>query len=113
VHIHPPLAIHLSNLQSATSHHPRLKTTLTARSQLAFSALIKAHRVLEGFTTYATAENARAVYPMLVSHRVSLRSKPQEILWLVEGAAAYPPRCDSRADTRKCERIMNDILDTV
>jgi hypothetical protein len=118
IHIHPPLSLHISNLLSATSHHPRLRTHLTARAQLAFPALIKAHRVLEGSAPapYATADNADAIYLMLVRHRVSLRAKRQEILWLLQGSAADAldhGHDDPKHERRKTDTILAGILSTV
>ncbi|KAK4686816.1 hypothetical protein P7C73_g3310, partial [Tremellales sp. Uapishka_1] len=46
--IQPPLQLHMSNLASALSSHPQLKTTLTARFMLTFPLLVKLHRVLAG-----------------------------------------------------------------
>lgn len=48
MHIHPPLYIHLSNILSAISNHPRLHASLTARGVRLFPDLIRAHRLLAG-----------------------------------------------------------------
>ncbi|OCF32155.1 hypothetical protein I316_06069 [Kwoniella heveanensis BCC8398] len=48
VHIHPPLAVHISNLLSAISTHPGLRTTFTQRAVRAFPEFVKAHRLLSG-----------------------------------------------------------------
>lgn len=45
-HIHTPLAVHISNLFSATSSHPRLLPTLTGKAIRAFPLFVKAHRLL-------------------------------------------------------------------
>jgi len=45
-HIHPPLSIHISNLFSATSSHPRLTSTLTSKAHNAFPLFVKAHRLI-------------------------------------------------------------------
>ncbi|WWD19466.1 hypothetical protein CI109_103926 [Kwoniella shandongensis] len=47
-HIHPPLFIHISNLLSAVSSHPSLKSTMTQRAVRAFPEYVKAHRLLSG-----------------------------------------------------------------
>ncbi|WWC94669.1 hypothetical protein V866_001517 [Kwoniella sp. B9012] len=48
VHIHAPLKIHISNLLSAFSSHPGLRTTMTGKSSRAFGDYVKAHRLLSG-----------------------------------------------------------------
>ncbi|WVF73128.1 hypothetical protein IAT40_007947 [Kwoniella sp. CBS 6097] len=48
VHIHPPLSVHTSNLLSAISTHPGLRTTFTQRAVRGFPELVKAHRLLSG-----------------------------------------------------------------
>ncbi|WWC64391.1 uncharacterized protein I303_107001 [Kwoniella dejecticola CBS 10117] len=48
VHIHAPLQIHISNLLSAVSSHPSLRTSLTGKAVRAFPELIRAHRLLSG-----------------------------------------------------------------
>ena len=45
-HIHPPLSVHLSNLLSALSAHPRLQATLTSRAVSAFPLFVRAHRLI-------------------------------------------------------------------
>lgn len=45
-HIHPPLAIHISNLLSALSTHPRLQSTLTSRAVNTFPLFVRAHRLV-------------------------------------------------------------------
>ncbi|WVW85956.1 hypothetical protein I302_107994 [Kwoniella bestiolae CBS 10118] len=48
VHIHAPLRIHLSNLLSAVSSHPGLRTNMTGKATRGIREYIKAHRLLSG-----------------------------------------------------------------
>ncbi|WRT70408.1 uncharacterized protein IL334_007406 [Kwoniella shivajii] len=48
VHIHPPLQVHISNLLSAISSHPSLKSVITGKATRSFPEYIKAHRLLSG-----------------------------------------------------------------
>ncbi|WWC71831.1 uncharacterized protein I206_105790 [Kwoniella pini CBS 10737] len=48
VHIHAPLQIHISNLFSAVSSHPSLRTTFTGKAFRVLPEYIKAHRILSG-----------------------------------------------------------------
>ncbi|WVR07841.1 hypothetical protein IAU60_004884 [Kwoniella sp. DSM 27419] len=48
VHVHPPLAVHMSNLLSAVSCHPSLRACVTQRAVRAFPEYVKAHRLLSG-----------------------------------------------------------------
>ncbi|OWZ80181.1 hypothetical protein C365_01132 [Cryptococcus neoformans Bt85] len=47
-HIHPPLAIHISNLFSAITCHPSLHSAITQRAVRAFPEYVRAHRLLVG-----------------------------------------------------------------
>ncbi|WVQ67195.1 uncharacterized protein L199_005390 [Kwoniella botswanensis] len=60
VHIHAPLKIHMSNLLSAVSSHPGLRTAMTGRSTRCFGEYVKAHRLLSGSFTvpYAFFESS-------------------------------------------------------
>jgi hypothetical protein len=46
IHIHPPLQVHISNLLSAITAHPRLSSSLTGRGVNLFTRLVQAHRLL-------------------------------------------------------------------
>ncbi|KAK6909618.1 hypothetical protein L486_00734 [Kwoniella mangroviensis CBS 10435] len=60
VHTHAPLKIHMSNLLSAVSSHPGLRTAMTGRSTRRFGEYIQAHRLLSGSFTvpYTFLENS-------------------------------------------------------
>ncbi|WWD03441.1 hypothetical protein V865_001493 [Kwoniella europaea PYCC6329] len=60
VHIHAPLKIHMSNLLSAVSSHPGLRTAMTGKSSRCFGEYVKAHRLLSGSFSvpYAFLENS-------------------------------------------------------
>ncbi|KAE8538073.1 hypothetical protein D1P53_006140 [Cryptococcus gattii VGV] len=47
-HIHPPLAVHISNLFSAITCHPSLHSAITQRAVRAFPEYVRAHRLLVG-----------------------------------------------------------------
>ena len=48
MHIHPPLQIHISNLLSGITAHPRLHSSITGRAATLFPRLVQAHRLLSG-----------------------------------------------------------------
>ncbi|ORY28165.1 hypothetical protein BCR39DRAFT_535841 [Naematelia encephala] len=67
VHIHPPLAVHISNVLSALSNHPRLHTTLTGRAVRLFPYFVRAHRLLSSaFSLPPSWETALAIQQSLV-----------------------------------------------